>query len=290
MGRSNSLYALKKLNGRSALYRIKLDSSLAKELVASNPKVDIDGVVRIGDGQKVIGYTYADDRRHTVYFDPEFTQACGVPVESAADTCRWSTFVNASDDGQKLLLFAGSDSDAGRYYIYDKGKKSLGEIVLARRELEGRTLASVKPVQYAAADGTLVPAYLTLAGGIVGQGIAGGRPSPRRAKRARRMEFRLDRAIPGGARLCGDPAELPRLRRFRRCLAGEERVPGMAHLDRRRLRRGALAGRAGHRRSPSASPSSAGPTAAMRRCSRWRPSRACTGRPWRSRRSPTCCC
>ena len=68
----NSLYALKKLDGRWALYRTKLNSSLDSELVASNAKVDIDDVVRIGDGQKVIGYTYADDRRHTIYFDPEF--------------------------------------------------------------------------------------------------------------------------------------------------------------------------------------------------------------------------
>jgi len=169
-GTIDSLYALQKLNGRSALYRIKLDRSLAKELVAANPKVDIDGVVRIGDGQKVIGYTYADDRRHTVYFDPEFTKLAA-SLSKALPHLPLVTFINASDDGQKLLLYAGSDSDAGRYYVYDKAKKSLGEIVLARRELEGRTLANVKAVQYPAADGTLVPAYLTLPPGSSGKGM-----------------------------------------------------------------------------------------------------------------------
>lgn len=169
-GTIDSLYALQKLNGRLALYRIKLDRSLTKELVASNPKVDIDGVVRIGDGQKVIGYTYADDQRHTVYFDAEFTKLAG-SLSKALPHLPLVTFINASDDGQRLLLFAGSDSDAGRYYVYDKGKKSLGEIVLVRPELEGRTLASVKSVQYPAADGTLVPAYLTLPAGSSGKGL-----------------------------------------------------------------------------------------------------------------------
>ncbi|MEO5612037.1 MAG: alpha/beta fold hydrolase, partial [Sphingomicrobium sp.] len=169
-GTIDSLYALQKLDGRWALYRIKLDSSLTRELVASNPKVDIDGVIRIGDGQKVIGYTFADDQRHTVYFDAEFTKLAA-SLSKALPHLPLVTFINASDDGQKLLLFAGSDSDAGRYYVFDKGKKSLGEIVLARRELEGRTLASVKSVQYAAADGTLVPAYLTLPPGSTGKGL-----------------------------------------------------------------------------------------------------------------------
>ena len=169
-GTIDSLYALQKLDGRSALYRIKLDKSLTKELVASNPKVDIDDVVRIGDGQKVIGYTFADDQRHTVYFDAEFTKLAA-SLSKALPHLPLVTFINASDDGQKLLLFAGSDNDPGRYYVYDKGKKSLGEIVLARRELEGRTLASVKAVQYPAADRTLVPAYLTLPPGSSGKGL-----------------------------------------------------------------------------------------------------------------------
>ena len=28
--------------------------------------------MRFGDGQRVIGYTYAEEERHAVYFDPEF--------------------------------------------------------------------------------------------------------------------------------------------------------------------------------------------------------------------------
>ena len=50
-------------------------------------------------------------------------------------------------------------------------RRSLGEIVLARPELEGRALASVKSVRYAAADGTQIPAYLTLPAGPTGKAL-----------------------------------------------------------------------------------------------------------------------
>lgn len=69
---SNSLFYLQKLNGRNALYRMPLDGSMKSTLVAQNAAVDIDGVTRFGRGQKVIGYTYATDKRETVYFDAEF--------------------------------------------------------------------------------------------------------------------------------------------------------------------------------------------------------------------------
>ena len=68
---SDSALVLAKADGRDALYRVNLDITRARTLIASNKQVDIDFVVRLGNGQKVIGYTYVDDRRRTVYFDPE---------------------------------------------------------------------------------------------------------------------------------------------------------------------------------------------------------------------------
>ena len=167
---NNSLYALRKREGRYVLTQTKLASGLAETSVAANPKVDIDDVVRIGDGQRVIGYTYADDRRHTVYFDPEY-KALSTALGKALPNLPIVTFVNASQDGNRILLFAGSDSDAGRYYLFDKTTKALGEILPARPGLAGRTLAKVQSVTYPAADGTSVPAYLTLPAGKTAKGL-----------------------------------------------------------------------------------------------------------------------
>jgi dienelactone hydrolase len=166
----DSLYALKKKNGRYALYAIKLDGSMAERLVAENPRVDIDDVLRFGDGQKVIGYTYTAEKGERVYFDPEF-KALSESLSKALPQSPIIEFEDASSDGNKLLIFAGSDTDPGRYYLFDRTRKALEPLMIERPELEGRTLASVKPVDISTPDGTVIPAYLTLPPGKAAKGL-----------------------------------------------------------------------------------------------------------------------
>lgn len=167
---ANSLYALKKKDGRYALYALKLDEGGAETLIAANPQVDIDDVVRVGDGMKVIGYTYADESRHEVYFDPEF-KALAESLSKALPNLPLIDFVDSSADGRKLLIFASSDTDPGRYYLFDRDTKTLNEAMLDRPELEGRTLAREKPVTITAVDGAQIPAYLTLPAGKPAKGL-----------------------------------------------------------------------------------------------------------------------
>lgn len=167
---SDSIYLLKRLNGRDALYRQKLDRSEAVTLVAADKAVDIDEVVRFGHGQRVIGYSYATDQRHAVYFDPEFRKLSdslgkALPNQPLVD------FTGSTADGSKLLLFAGGDTIPGAYYLFDRNSRSLNELALVRPELEGKSLAPVRSISYPAADGVQVPAYLTLPPGREAKGL-----------------------------------------------------------------------------------------------------------------------
>ena len=157
---SNSLYALKPFNGRKALYRIKLEEGLSSELVASNPKVDIDDVIRSANGQRVIGYTFVLDKREAEYFDPEY-KSLAESLGRAIPNLPLIEFQGASADGIKALVFAGSDNDPGRYFVFDKKAKALVEILLVRPDLENRKLANVRAVSVVAPDGVAIPAYLT---------------------------------------------------------------------------------------------------------------------------------
>ena len=157
---TNSVYVLKPLNGRKALYRIKLDGSLATELVAAHGRVDIDTVIRSANCEKVIGYSFAEDKRSGEYFDPDY-KALVASLGRAIPSLPIIDIDRASADGTKVLIFAGADNDAGRYFVFDRKAKNLAEILLVRPELENRKLASVRPVTVTAADGTAVPAYLT---------------------------------------------------------------------------------------------------------------------------------
>lgn len=166
----DSLYALRKKGGRYALYAIKLDGSMAETLVAENPRVDIDSVVRVGEGQKVIGYTYVDEKRETVYFDADFKQLAA-SLSKALPNLPLILFEDASRDGRKLLILAASDSDPGRYYLFDRDHKTLTPAMIARPELEGRALGSVKPVTIAGDGGISIPGYLTIPAGKEAKGL-----------------------------------------------------------------------------------------------------------------------
>jgi dipeptidyl aminopeptidase/acylaminoacyl peptidase len=166
----DAAYVLKKLNGRDALFRIKLDGSGTEEMVYANPRVDVDDVVRSSRGDRVIGVTFAEERRHVVYFDQEFA-ALARSLAKALPSLPLIDFVGASLDGQKLLIHAGSDSDPGRYLLFDRAKKTLAEITPDRPSLSGTKLASVRPITYAAADGTRIPGYLTLPPGKPAKGL-----------------------------------------------------------------------------------------------------------------------
>ena len=169
-GQTDSAYVLKKTNGRDALFRMALDGSGTLTPVASDPKVDIDGVVRIGKGRQIIGYTYTDDQRRIVYFDPEYKKLAGA-LGRAIPKFPIIHLDGSSADGQKLLIFASADTNPGGYYVLDRATKKMTELALVRPALEGRALASVKPITYAARDGAKIPAYLTLPAGSPGKAL-----------------------------------------------------------------------------------------------------------------------
>ena len=166
----DSAYVLDKLNGRTALYRVALDESGRRELLVSNDEVDVDGVLRLGRGGRVIGATYATERRQMVYFDPEL-RTLAERLSRAIPNLPLIYFVGASEDESVLLIWAGSDRDPGRYYTYEKGSRRLNEIMLARPQLEDVPLAEMRPIRFATADGTMIPGYLTLPPGGSGRNL-----------------------------------------------------------------------------------------------------------------------
>lgn len=169
-GQSNTAFVLKKTNGRDALYRMALDGSGAMTMVASNPRVDISNVVRVGRGRKVIGYSYTDEFTEVVYFDAEY-EKLATSLGKALPKSPLIHLSGSSTNNQKMLIFAGADTQPGTYMYLDRGTKRLSTIADVRPELAGRALASVKAVTYAAADGTKIPAYVTMPAGASGKNM-----------------------------------------------------------------------------------------------------------------------
>ena len=162
------VYGLKKKDGRLAAYAVSLDGSKTETLLYAHPQVDVDGFARIGRSRRAVGVTFATDKRQVVYFDPQLA-GLARSLSKALPNLPLVYFADSSADESKLLIWAGSDNDPGRYYVFDKTRKQMGELMLSRPELENARLASVRHVTYRAADGTEVPAYLTLPPGSDGK-------------------------------------------------------------------------------------------------------------------------
>lgn len=157
----NVAYGFARNGGRIALFSMALDGSLDQQLVFANDEVDVDGLVRIGPANRVIGVSFADERRQVVYFDREYSRLANA-LSQAIPSLPQITIIDSTADESILLIHASSDNDPGRYFIFRKPDNALNEITLARPELENVALANVRPVRYPASDGTMVPAYLTL--------------------------------------------------------------------------------------------------------------------------------
>ena len=166
----NVVYGFESEDGRKALFKISLDGSKKRELVLARPDVDVDDLVSIGRQRRVVGVSYATDRRQNDFFDPELKKL-GASLTKALPGHPLINFIDASADESKLLLFAGSDVDPGRYYLFDKKTRHMAEVLSVRPQLQDVTLATVKAVNYPAADGTVIPGYLTLPPGGDGKNL-----------------------------------------------------------------------------------------------------------------------
>ncbi|WP_332817815.1 S9 family peptidase [Sphingopyxis sp.] len=157
---SNRAIGFGKIDGRKAVVAVSLDGTGKGETLYRHPEVDVDGLVRVGRDRRVVGATYATERRHMVTTDTNV--AAMAKSLSRALGGREVYFIDASADEAHWLIWAGSDVDAGRYYRYTPAAKQLRPLLDDRPLLAGQALSPVKAIRYPAADGTMIPGYLTL--------------------------------------------------------------------------------------------------------------------------------
>ncbi len=157
----NIAYGYKAKDGRTAAYSYSLDGNATETLLFEHPEVDVAGFVRIGRRNRVIGVRYVTDIAEIHYFDPDI-EKMALALSRAIPHLPLVRVVDSSEDERKILLWAGSDVNPGRYFLFDRDAKTLAPLLAVRPDVESMTLGQMKPVTYAAKDGTQVPGYLTL--------------------------------------------------------------------------------------------------------------------------------
>jgi dipeptidyl aminopeptidase/acylaminoacyl peptidase len=155
-------------DGYTALYRRALTEGAPNELLLSHPGVDVDNLVRVGRQQRVVGVSYATEKRVVDYADPELAKLSKAmvkvfPAGSAVN------IIDATQNEQKLVMLVTSDVNPGMLYLYDKATHQMAELLPLRPQLAGVALSQMKPVRFPARDGTMIPGYLTLPPGSDGK-------------------------------------------------------------------------------------------------------------------------
>jgi dipeptidyl aminopeptidase/acylaminoacyl peptidase len=161
----NVAYGFVSINGYDAVTTVALDGTGRSEVVLSRDDVDVDSLIRIGRQRRVVGASYATEKREIAYFDDELGRLAEqfhkvLPGEPLVEV------VGASANERQLLLIGSSDVDPGMVYLFDKDTRELSGLMPLRRELAGRQMGAMRPVTFPAADGTMIPGYLTLPPGL----------------------------------------------------------------------------------------------------------------------------
>jgi dipeptidyl aminopeptidase/acylaminoacyl peptidase len=126
----NVVYGFESKDGLGGLYSVALDGSMTKTLLLSRPDVDVDGLIRLGRQRRVVGATYATDRRVAEFFDPDLKKL-QVSLSKALPG-KMITFVDASADENQLVVYASSDVDPGTYYLLDRKTHAMSVIFPSR--------------------------------------------------------------------------------------------------------------------------------------------------------------
>ncbi|GMN01572.1 alpha/beta hydrolase family protein [Erythrobacter sp. MTPC3] len=166
----NSIFAYHSIGGFTGVIEIPFDGSGEAKVLASRDDVDVQNLIRIGRQRRVVGVSYATEKRSIEYFDQELASFASALGKALPDQ-PLITIGGSSADENRLLVIASSDTDPGTIYLYDKSTRALEELLPVRQYLVGKPMGEMQPITYPASDGTQIPGYLTLPPGSDGKGL-----------------------------------------------------------------------------------------------------------------------
>lgn len=131
------------------------------EVLGANDRFDVSSGINDPWTGRVVGYRWVEDFPRQRFFDADL-QAIYDRVSAAAGG-GYLTIVSWSRDKSTILLSGEVGADAGAYYVYTPANNQFRVARRANPELQGApAIGRRTAITYRAADGTRIPAYLTL--------------------------------------------------------------------------------------------------------------------------------
>lgn len=169
-GSRNVAYGFASINGFDAVVEAPLAENGTAKVLLSRDDVDVDELIRIGRQRRVVGASYATEKRTIEYFDADLSRLATM-LQQALPGKPLINIVGANALEDKLLIIASSDTDPGMVYLYDRKSRELNELLPIRDFLAEQSMGEMRPITFPARDGTRIPGYLTLPPGSDGRGL-----------------------------------------------------------------------------------------------------------------------
>lgn len=120
------------------------------------------------DGREPVGAVFGLGRPVARYWDPgseESRQRQAIADAFPDDT---TTIVNASRDGQYVIVHVSGDRNPGAYYLYERAQKKMHWLVSDRPWLDEANQLPTQPVAFTARDGMPITGFLTMPAHVTG--------------------------------------------------------------------------------------------------------------------------
>lgn len=167
---SNVAYGFKRDGDREALWQVDLSDRTEPAVVFAHPTVDVS-VPLFTPERRLVGLRYETDKPAIFYTDEKVSVYARSVDASLPETS--NSIVGATRDERLFIIKASSDVVPPTFYVLNTtgGKLNLERIGSAYPALAGKPLARMRPINYAAQDGTVIPGYLTTPAGLPEQNL-----------------------------------------------------------------------------------------------------------------------
>ncbi len=144
------------------------------DILPNRPGGVVDNIAMAGTifsikKQALVGIRYYTESNRVKWFDKDYATYQAALDHGLPNTV--NLFVNASDDGQRLLWYCFSDQDPGIYMLLDLQKHSLKSLAPRMSWIKPAQMAPMLSVKYAARDGLVIHGYLTVPVGHPPKGL-----------------------------------------------------------------------------------------------------------------------
>ena len=159
---ANTIYLFSdERDGRSCLLAQSLVDG-SRKTISCDDEADLDGVIPSLDRRALIATFSASGRPGYRYLDTEHPHRILLEKLQNSFPDAFVAPVSATRDGRRAVILVASDREPGRYFLLDTETEKARFLLARQPWAEPKQMPERRPVTYAARDGQLIHAFLTI--------------------------------------------------------------------------------------------------------------------------------